>query len=411
MPNSNGRIYADNSTNPPKGVSFKDVQTVLGIGNVRESELCTSGKINMWAKCKPIVAPLVRPLDYAHAEQVTNYKCGLTCIMAQSFNSFLSAVRSALNDSNYKFNGEFVAVKYTRPTGGMASIYRISDFDGYNHRSEVDYSIHNESQGGDGLPVSAVYSRNILIDLRGTPQDQDLPDDGARISYYLNFMSGGTQIAAREMMHVYDIINWANTSFLTNNLKRGMLLINEDGYMWATGRLPWSNPDWVNLFGGSNGKPVTCIEFYTTTSYAGGTENKTGTFIAIPQFSYVTKCITNANFSGTYPTQTPSDTIEIFYLCDAAINTFDELYIDLQICYDGVTWEKVSMGNPDYTFFLGSLVLRNSNVQRTPLAVYESVCNISSTERGKKMRLRVWGKLSGNSITRDFYFSEETTID
>lgn len=405
MPNSNGRIYVDNSTNPPKGVSFADVQTVLGISNVRESELCTHDNINRWAKCKPIAAAnIVRPLDYEHAEQVFNYHCGLSVVYsASSFNDFLSKVRSTLNNNDYKYLNEYVAVKYDRPTGTMASPFRISDFDGYRHNAYLDYTIHNESAGGDGLPISTMYSSNIQIDLRGTSTDASLPDDSSKLDYYVDWMSGGDKVAARENLHVLDVIDFQlGQAIGLKNFRRGILIMRTDdsSYRWVTGTIPWStDPEWANLFGSASGTRVRVVEFYTNVNYSGGTDNRNGQFFCIPQFTYVTTCITNANFSGSYPASTPYDYIEVFYNCDAPIYTFDELYIDLQIEYTSGIWDRVA-----------TITVKNYSTTDVR-AVYENVYDIDSTNRGKYMRIRIYGKLSGSSTTKDFFYSESEIID
>ena len=406
MPNSNGRIYVDKSTDPPKGVSFADVQTVLGTTVDTEGGLCTHKNINMWAKCKPIAANLLRPLDYDHAEQISNYHCGLSVVYsASSFNDFLLKVRSALSNDNYKYRNEFVAVKYDRPEGTMASPFRISDFDGYRHNADLDYSIFNESAGGDGLPISTMYSRNIQIDLRGTPTDVSLPDDSSRLGYYVDWMSGGDKIAERDNLHVLDVISFQLGQALgLKNFRRGMLIMRTDdlnSYRWTSRDIPWAtDTEWANLFGSTSGTRVWVIEFYTNVDYAGGAENKNGQFFCIPQFSYITTCITNANFSGSYPASTPFDYIEVFYSCDAPISTFDELYIDLQIEYtSGGTWDRVA-----------TIIVKNYSTTDVR-AVYENVYGIDSTNRGKYMRIRIYGKLSGSSTTKDFFYSESVIID
>lgn len=409
MPNSNGRIYVDTTVTPNLGVSVADVQTVLGETSGDVGTLCQSENINPWAKCKPITAAnIIRPLDYEHAEQVYNYHCGLSVVYsASNFNDFLSKVRSSLTNNDYKYQNEYVAVKYDRPTGNFASPFRLSDFNGYRHNAGLDYTIHDESAGGDGQPISTMYSRNIQIDLRGTPTDAALPDDSSRLDYYVDWMSGGDNIAARENLHVLDVISFQlGQAVGLKNFRRGILIMgtgNDLSYRWCTGTIPWStDTEWANLFGSASGTSVRVVEFYTNVSYSGGTENKSGQFFCIPQFAYVTTCITNANFSGSYPASNPNDNaIEVFYRCDAPISTFDELYIDLQIEYTSDIWDKVT-----------TITVKNTSTTDVR-AVYENVYSIDDTNLGKRMRIRIYGKLSGSSYTREFFITpngEEETI-
>lgn len=397
--------YNSNTKTITAPVSVYDVQQALNTGDHDVGSLCVNTGINPWAKCKPISAPnIVRALKYNEAEQVTNYHCGLSVVSdTRSFSYFLQAVQASLNNASYKHNNVYTAVKYDKPTGTILSPYRLSDFDGYWHNAYLDASINDESAGGDGLPISTVYSRNIQINLRGTVQDQALPDDSGKLAYYVNHMSGGSQIAARQNLHILDIIQWQlSTGVVLSNLRRGILIMRADSpstYKWATGSIPWaSDPDWVSTFGSSSGTSVWVVEFYTNVNYAGGTENRTGQFFCIPEFSYVTTCITNANFAGTYPACNPyAEMIEIFYQCDAQISTFDELYLELQL-YGNNTWSPIT-----------TVTVKNSSTV-DERGVYENLYRIDETIVGMTMRVRVYGKLAGSANTTTFYYSEEATI-
>jgi hypothetical protein len=171
-------------------------------------------------------------------------------------------------------------------------------------------------------------------------------------------------------------------------------------FRWTSQAIPWgTDSEWDNLFGSAAGTRVWVVEFYTNVNYAGGNANMNGQFFCIPQFSYITTCITNANFSGSYPASTPSDTIEVFYQCDAPISTFDELYIDLQIEYTSGIWDKVA-----------TITVKNASTTDVR-SVYENVYGIDSTNRGKYMRVRIYGKVSGSSTQKDFYYSESVIIN
>ena len=387
-------------------VSIRDVQRALGSSSPDLGTLCKHQSINPWAKCKPIVAPnIIRPLDYVRAEQVTNYHCGLDVVYSTgSFNDFLSKVRAALSNPDYSYQDDFTAVKYTRPTGGTAAPFRLTDFQNYKKNAILDYAVDDSSAGGDGLPISSVYSRNMDINLVESPGDVTLPDDSSRLAYYVNHMSGGQQIAAREYLHVLDLINWQlQSGVILTNLRRGILLMNYNDkniYRWTSQTIPWaSDPEWATLFGSSSGERVWVVEFYTNLSYAGGGANLTGQFFCIPNFSYTAVCTTLANFSGSYPASTPYDTIEVFLTCDASISTtFAELYIDLNIEYTTGIWDRVT-----------TITVKNQSTSDIR-SVYENVSFISESERGKNMRIRIYGMLAHSSVLRDFYYSESVII-
>ena len=390
-------------------VSIRDVQRALGSSSPDLGTLCKHQSINPWAKCKPIVAPsIIRSLDYAHAEQVTNYHCGLDVVYSTSnFNDFLTKVRAALSNPDYSYQNDFTAVKYTRPTGGMAAPFRLTDFQNYKKNAILDYTVDDSSAGGDGLPIQSVYSRNIQINLVESPGDVTLPDDSSRLAYYINHMAGGQQIAAREYLHVLDLIYWQlQSGIVLTNLRRGILIMNysdQNIYRWTSQTIPWAtDPEWATLLGSSSGERVWVVEFYTNLSYVGGGANLNGRFFCIPNFSYPTTCITLANFSGSYPASVPStpyDTIEVFLQCDAPISTtFAELYIELQIERTMGSWESVT-----------TITVKNqwtSDIR----SYYENVYGVDDSDKGKNMRIRIYGMLTNSSVLRDFYYSESVII-
>lgn len=398
--------YNPNTKTINAPVSVYDVQQALSTGDHDVGTLCVNTGINSWAKCKPISAPnIVRALDYSIAEQVTNYHCGLSVVSdTRDFNYFFQAVRASLTNPAYKRNNVYTAVKYDKPTGTILSPYRLSDFDGYRHDAYLDAIINDGSQDPS---ISPVYSQAIQIDLRGTVENKPLPNDSTKLAYYVDHMSSTSQIAARPNLHILDIIQWQlSTGVVLSNLRRGMLIMRADStstYKWATGTIPWaSDPDWSSTFGSASGTSVWVIEFYTTANYAGGTENRTGQFFCIPEFSYVTKCITNANFAGSYPECNPNtNMIGVIYSCDAPVSTFDELFIDLEIEYQSGTWDRINPPTITVKNYAGT------NVQST----YENILSIDSTNRGKNMRIRIYGKLSGSANTTTFYYSEEVVIN
>lgn len=150
MPVADGRIYVETGT-PPTGVSFADVQKVLGTGKYYENELCTHPNINMWSKFKPVRKNIIDTtgqlttsgnriiwntavsnpwwkgtddnygLNYNNAKvQVPNRQTGM---------------ESALSDLAALIDGDMNGWSYDRPTGGESAPYRIWDFNQYWHNA------------------------------------------------------------------------------------------------------------------------------------------------------------------------------------------------------------------------------------------------------------------------------------
>lgn len=123
MANSQGRIFIDTSTTPPKGVEIADLQHVFGLSSAYLGELITLAVIKKFARFKPIVSSKLGIIT-ANELLLANY--GLT---APSANSDIAAV----------FGLEWA---YTKPTGAPGGQFRIRDFinpdnvlQGYNHNA------------------------------------------------------------------------------------------------------------------------------------------------------------------------------------------------------------------------------------------------------------------------------------
>lgn len=118
MPVQNGIISSP--------ISLRDVQTALGEKFTELSTACTSSKINMFAKYKPVRYPSVVPLN-GDERQGIHKDWGL--ILPKS---------TSVTDIIKEINGHSNGWTYERPTGGSASPYRLSDFEGYNHNAKFE---------------------------------------------------------------------------------------------------------------------------------------------------------------------------------------------------------------------------------------------------------------------------------
>ena len=204
--NSNGIITAP--------VSIDDVKTVLGVTSNDLAVLCSSPKINMWAKYKPV--PLNKNFHSDEWDQ-TNKKwrsdsiwwkgsdghCGITITAAKA--STCSSVAALYNGSD---NGW----KQVLPTGGVSAPYRLEDFIGYVHTAIasvsdfsgtktgytdtiVEFSIAYTIGGGDsslalsdisdGTPFADMY---FGIYIHGTKAD-------IRLTSSATLAKGGTSIS------------------------------------------------------------------------------------------------------------------------------------------------------------------------------------------------------------------------
>ena len=126
----NKKLY----TTATEGISTSEVAACLGDYRVTKfgrsiGMLCTSPKINMWSKIKPVRNSSRQKLSEADfkgtaSDNANNIYYGI------KINASLSAnLTNALADVH---NATF---EYQRPTGGDTSPFRLLDFDGYNHKA------------------------------------------------------------------------------------------------------------------------------------------------------------------------------------------------------------------------------------------------------------------------------------
>lgn len=127
MSHSNGKITAPINLDG-------DVYATLGIGSVNGAYdlgyACanTHGKINPWARYKPVRYESLAPGPNEKWWQGWDGNCG---IMPKRISSYQDSV----NWTNGSMNGW----EYTPPTGGKFP-FRLTDFNGYNHRASAPIS-------------------------------------------------------------------------------------------------------------------------------------------------------------------------------------------------------------------------------------------------------------------------------
>ena len=117
---SNGKVSAP--------VNVYDVQRALGVGSTDVGTLCRSNRINMWARYKPedclnVSSPLsVRPLTLQ--DRILN-GYSIEASLSDRSGSVSRLVERLRNGTQADM------IVYSKPRGGLASPYRLTDFDGY----------------------------------------------------------------------------------------------------------------------------------------------------------------------------------------------------------------------------------------------------------------------------------------
>ena len=109
-------------------ISVYDIANCIGVASTDVGTLCTAkSKINIWAKYKPVRYNSIKALTEEQRKQcsygildVQEYDFTQQSVLDQAFENALNRVYSW---------------QYEIPEGGVESLYRMLDFDGYNHNA------------------------------------------------------------------------------------------------------------------------------------------------------------------------------------------------------------------------------------------------------------------------------------
>ena len=176
MPHNNGIVYVDTTVTPNLGVSVEDVRAVLNLNSGDVGTLCGSSNnnVNKWAKHKPIVyANAIAPLTDAQFKE-KNYGLTIPDSLTGSYTKIDDVILNAED-----------AYVYTKPSGQMASPFRLTDFNKYSHSVKAPIN---------GFPATVYISSNVNTYVLNFPINQstdyaigltDLPSDFN--SWYLAF--------------------------------------------------------------------------------------------------------------------------------------------------------------------------------------------------------------------------------
>lgn len=131
-----------------------DVRYVLGAASADTGTLCRHPNINMWSKHKPVRFP--------DLEKNNDWK-GNTVDVGNGH--IYGLYRPASGGSPIEEIAE-QPIEYLRPTGGMESVYRITDFNGYNHHCKCPWKIE--------LPEGSFFANTagVLVRFRKFTADE-----------------------------------------------------------------------------------------------------------------------------------------------------------------------------------------------------------------------------------------------
>ena len=161
MSHRNGIIYVDTSQNPPVGISIEDIRAVLSSSRNDIGSLIRSGKVNRWAKFKP-----VRHQQIGFVTLAQRIEAG------HGFGPVSPLAWSVIQGNSLPDSFEYLPPRgMGGGTGGTNEWFRFFDFahietdlsqlgsDGYNHNAiaPIDWFLHI-----DGMDDAKVLSFNTF---------------------------------------------------------------------------------------------------------------------------------------------------------------------------------------------------------------------------------------------------------
>lgn len=206
MSYNNGRVYTETVGGQPVGVGIYDVQRALGVGSSDEATLCTSPKVNLWARYRPIPCaqlannkqvPLTDaqrlserygidpPIDMFTADDVQAYENYANALSSEG----LYYIKSRpWGDTHWKRITDFVKVGNNRE--------RVNN-KGYDHNArpdEVEVTISSGSPQGTFklVPLIPEEQRTIVIPPNSTNARYQLPNDHLWMDVYYQKIYGTT---------------------------------------------------------------------------------------------------------------------------------------------------------------------------------------------------------------------------
>ena len=127
-------------------ISVYDIANCISVASTDVGTLCTAkSKINIWAKYKP-----VRYNKIGSLTENERKACAYGLLDTREYDlSSDTAITTAFNNAlNRIYSWE-----YESPTGGNASLYRMLDFDGYNHNAICPLFFEDNSPQWDKVEV------------------------------------------------------------------------------------------------------------------------------------------------------------------------------------------------------------------------------------------------------------------
>ena len=127
-------------------ISVYDIANCIGVASTDVGTLCSANaKINIWAKYKPVRYNKIGSLTENERKACAYGLLDTREYALSSDTAIITAFDNALN--------RIYSWEYESPTGGNASLYRMLDFDGYNHNAICPLFVEDNSPQWDKVEV------------------------------------------------------------------------------------------------------------------------------------------------------------------------------------------------------------------------------------------------------------------
>lgn len=214
---TNKKVY----TTDTQGISTSEVAACLGDGRITKRGrdiglLCTSPKINKWAKYKPVPDSTKAPLK----KKTMGYRgnngtgtCGISYVTYGQYDVMGGLVSDDVNVSGRQKFGDLVKARtddhtYAPPKGGLSEPFRLLDFDGYDHKALSIWNVIYPAIG-EGKPSDVNFSQFIIGSYAYLKNISHSSPASLTLIDIMQGLKSDSTLVLYKMSDMYDIYNYS----------------------------------------------------------------------------------------------------------------------------------------------------------------------------------------------------------
>lgn len=266
-----------------KPISISDVKQITNNGSNDLATLNMSNNINIYAKYKPVISPVVTPLNDDDMVRVYNsglqiFGTGMQLKTGENMSTFKGFAECCMQYI-YSNNTEYTnCIKYNKPIINGVNAFRLTDWNNYYSDAQLITTLN-------GYSIGSIFNDSYSIDYTYPQTDITCPNDDTLWTYYAQH--GNTNNT--NSVSLFDLINYNNGAKFNTGFggwKHGVVIFDEGYYTYKfyLDNVPLDSNQWLRDNATANGETFHYLEFYTNApSVPSDLNSGSYQFFAIPQ--------------------------------------------------------------------------------------------------------------------------------